>query len=592
MKNLLSNFLVFKNSAFYKDFSKLFFKVLILWLLFAIFEGAGISLFYPIVELLQYGEIQGDNLLTKYLLEILTKLGIPPSVLIIFVMTFFILSIRFYLNYVKQKTISHSVHKVEFNIRNKLIESLYGAKLDYLYKKKDGDWLSSFSYDVVRARHVINNLTDFLGNIFLMTIYVLILSLISFQLLIYCLPVFFIAVIILKSRGNFYERIGKKLSNITSNYFSIHEDVMKNLIFIKMRNLVSFFETKLKNENREISFSQYSLSKENFKIESYFGFLLLFAVFYILIISKIKLNLELYQIALFLFILNRIAPSLQITLKSLLNFLVNFQSLRVIIQLSENAHSNREELRGKKNLKEEIKSVLFENACFKHEENNNNIFTDLSFKIEKGESMALIGSSGSGKSTLLNILTGFYKISKGKISINDKNINNIDLRYFRKKISYLPQNPELFNDTIKNNLLLGISRNIEEDELIYVLNECYCDFVFRLPKKLESTVGDKGMLISGGQRQRLVIARAILNKSELIILDEATSGLDEKSESKIKATLRKIKNDTIQIISSHRISTIENTDKLLYLGRSEFNKFGQTKKLLNDNRIRNLFNKN
>ena len=172
------------------------------------------------------------------------------------------------------------------------------------------------------------------------------------------------------------------------------------------------------------------------------------------------------------------------------------------------------------------------------------------------------------------------------------NQNFLDLRYFRKKISYLPQNPELFNDTIKNNLLLGISRNIEDEELIYVLNECYCDFVFRLPKKLESTVGDKGMLISGGQRQRLVIARAILNKSELIILDEATSGLDEKSESKIKSTLRKIKNDTIQIISSHRISTIENTDKLLYLGHSEFNKFGQTKKLLNDNRIMNLFNKN
>ncbi len=591
MKNLVYNFFVFKNSIFYSEFSKIFSKVLILWFLFAIFEGAGISLFYPIVELLQYGEIRGDNLLTKYLSNILDGLDIGTSFSIVFLITFLILSIRFYLNYVKQKTIAGTVHKVEFDIRNKLIESLYAANLGFLYKKKDGDWLSSFSYDVVKGRHVITDLSDFLGNVFLILIYVCILGLISFQLLVYCIPVFLVAIIILKSRSKFYEKTGKKLSNITSKYFSIHGDVMKNLIFVKMRNLVSFFETKLKIENREITNSQYSLSKANFKVESIFGFILLFSVFYILIISKIKLDLELYQIALFLFILNRVTPSLQLTLKSLLNFLVNFQSLRVIIELSKNAENNKEELMGKIRIDDNIDCIIFENVFFSYEKNNKNILNDISFSINKGESLGLIGSSGSGKSTLLNILTGFYKIDTGKILINDKDLNKVHMKNFRQKVSYLPQNPELFNNTIKKNLLLGITRRIKNNELISVLKECYCDFVFRFPKKLEETVGDRGMLISGGQRQRLVIARAILNKSELIILDEATSGLDENSESRIKSTLKKIKSKTIQIVCSHRISTIENTDKLLYLENGKLIRFGKTKSMLNDKRIKNFFNK-
>ena len=119
-----------------------------------------------------------------------------------------------------------------------------------------------------------------------------------------------------------------------------------------------------------------------------------------------------------------------------------------------------------------------------------------------------------------------------------------------------------------NNLLVGINNKVDK-KILDVLNDCFCDFIYDLPKKLDNIVGDRGMLLSGGQRQRLVIARAVLNKSELIILDEATNGLDESSEMKIKETLKKFKKNTMQIICSHRISTIENTDKLLYLNNGK-----------------------
>ena len=364
-----------------------------------------------------------------------------------------------------------------------------------------------------------------------------------------------------------------------------------NLPFIKIFPIYKYFK---KSKNKYVNLFKsitipFKISKELKEFDIFKTNQLLGS--WVAIISKIKLDLELYQIALFLFILNRVTPSLQMTLNALLNFLVNFQSLRVIIELCKSAELNKEKLTGVISDDKEINSVKFENVFFKYEKKNINTLNNISFAVHKGESLGLIGSSGSGKSSLLNILTGFYKIDAGKILINNSDLNKMHIKNFRKRISYLPQTPELFNNTIKKNLLLGITRKVQSDELISVLKKCYCDFVFRFPEKLDSKVGDRGMLISGGQRQRLVIARAILNKSDLIILDEATNGLDEKSEKKIKYTLQKFKNKTIQIICSHRISTIENTDKLLYLDNGNLIKFGRTKTMLNDKMIKNFFNK-
>ena len=463
-------------------------------------------------------------------------------------------------------------------MRDTLVKSLYNSNLSFLLKNKEGEWLSSFSYDVVRARSVIADISNLVGNIFLITLYVIILCLISFELFVYCIPIFLVGILILKSRSNFFEKFGKNISKSTSNYFTIHEDVMKNIIFIKMKDLVSFFEKKLQIESKRIASSQYSVAKQNFRVEAIFGFILLIGIFYILLLSEFVLDLDLFQIAIFLFIINRTTPCLQNSLKSLLNFLVNIQSLRVIIELIKRAEKMKEENYGKDIIGQKINSIEFKKLNFSYAnlKKHRNLI-DISFKINKGESIGLIGESGSGKSTLLNILTGFYKHKVGNLLINNKKIELINIDDFRKKISYIPQSPELFNDTIINNLLLGINKNIDIKKILEVLKDCYCDFIFQLPNKLNNIVGNRGMLLSGGQRQRLVLARAILNKSELIILDEATNGLDESSETKIKKTLQRFKKNTIQIICSHRISTIENTDKLLYLNKGKQIFFGSTK---------------
>ena len=215
----------------------------------------------------------------------------------------------------------------------------------------------------------------------------------------------------------------------------------------------------------------------------------------------------------------------------------------------------------------------------------------IQIEIKKGESLGIIGPSGAGKTTILNLLTNFYRPTSGKIIVNDFDLNNLNNILFRKNISYLPQNPELFNDTIRNNLLMGLKKKYTDRSLIKILNDCYCEFISDLPNKLDSVVGDRGLLLSGGQRQRLVIARAVINKSNIIILDEATTGLDDYSEKKTLETLKKIKKNTIQIISSHRINTVKNTDKILYINKENNYLFGKTHLLIKQKTIKKFFNK-
>ncbi len=591
MKKLINNLLVLKRSIFYSDFKKIFIQVLWLWVIFALFEGMGISLLYPVAEYLQSGSINNENYLTKILDIIHNFFSLEVNIFTILSLSLLILSLRFFFQYKKNIVTYKSVFILENLARNTLIDSLYNSNLSFLIKKKEGEWLSSFSYDLVRARSVVTDVSQVLGYTLLIILYFLILCIVSLELIIYSLPIFLLTFFVFRKKSSYFENLGVMISKRSSDYLVIHEDVVKNIFFVKMRGLVSFFQKKLQRNSKNISSYQDQIMRENYKVDSYLSFLLLLGIFYIILVSKFKLNLGFYQTAIFLFILSRIAPCLQSLVRSLFSFLVNIQSLKNIIELSERAKEHRENINGNLKLKTSIIDIKFQNVSFDYSQNTKKVIKDLNFSLHKGESLGIVGRSGSGKTTILNLLTNFYKPISGMILINNKNINCLDTDSFRKRISYLPQNPELFNDTIRNNLLYGLKKKIDDKFLIDLLKKCYCEFISDLPEKLDSKVGDRGLLLSGGQRQRLVIARAILNNSDLIIMDEATTGLDDYSEKRSLQTLKSIKSSTIQIISSHRMNTIKNTDKILFIDKNKGYIFGKTKHLLNSKKIRDFFKK-
>ena len=234
-------------------------------------------------------------------------------------------------------------------------------------------------------------------------------------------------------------------------------------------------------------------------------------------------------------------------------------------------------------------NIEFKNVSFSYD-TGGLIIDNISFKIARNETVAIVGKSGSGKSTIANLIPRFYNHSDGKVLIDGISVNDYSLKHLRSSISIVNQSPSLFNDTIAKNIAYG-DDSIDTQKLIESAKQAGCfDFIEQLPEGFESEIGDDGVLLSGGQRQRLAIARAFYKDSPIIILDEATSSLDTESELIVQEALEKLITNRTTIVIAHRLSTIENASKIIVLDDGVLSETGTHKELLlNDGIYQSLY---
>ncbi len=226
--------------------------------------------------------------------------------------------------------------------------------------------------------------------------------------------------------------------------------------------------------------------------------------------------------------------------------------------------------------------IEFKNLNFKYDLTNERALINLNLKIEGGSMTALVGHSGAGKSTIINLLPRFYDPQDGFICIDDKKINEVNLDSLRKNISLVSQDVVLFDDTVKNNILFA-NPNASSDEIITACdNAAATDFINNLPLKFETKVGENGVRLSGGQKQRISIARAILKKSPIILLDEATSSLDAESEEIVQKAINNLTKDKTTIVIAHRLSTIHSAHKIFVLKKGKIVESGNHEFLINN----------
>jgi subfamily B ATP-binding cassette protein MsbA len=223
-------------------------------------------------------------------------------------------------------------------------------------------------------------------------------------------------------------------------------------------------------------------------------------------------------------------------------------------------------------------AITLENVNFQYHEET--VLKDFSLVIPKGKSIALVGQSGSGKSTIANLLTRFYDVTTGTISIDGINIKDMDLQSLRGLMGLVTQDSILFNDSIRNNVALG-KLDATDDEVIDALKIANAyEFVKDLPKGIYSNIGDSGNKLSGGQKQRLSIARAVLKNPPIMILDEATSALDTESERLVQQALENMMQNRTSIVIAHRLSTIQKADKIVVMHRGRIVEEGKHEQLL------------
>ncbi len=228
--------------------------------------------------------------------------------------------------------------------------------------------------------------------------------------------------------------------------------------------------------------------------------------------------------------------------------------------------------------------VRFENISFCYDEGRPTL-TNITFEIKAHERVALVGLSGAGKTTVINLLTRFYEPSSGKITIDGIDIRQVTLSSLRAQIGLVTQDIILFNDTVRNNIAYGFT-NVPEEKIVAAAKAARADeFIQTLPQKYDTLIGEKGGLLSSGQRQRLAIARALLKNPPILILDEATSALDPESERLIQAALDEAMKDRTTLVIAHRISTIKNADKIFVIDNGRIVEEGTHEELYSRNGI-------
>ena len=245
-----------------------------------------------------------------------------------------------------------------------------------------------------------------------------------------------------------------------------------------------------------------------------------------------------------------------------------------------------------KDLKIDKANIEFKDVSFKYETKNDSILNSVNLKINGSKMTSLVGHSGAGKSTILNLIPRFYDCNKGDVRIDNQSIYEVKLSSLRKNISLVSQDVTLFDDTIKNNISYANLESTEEEIKKVAELSFSSEFIENLPNKYDTLIGENGVRLSGGEKQRISIARAMLKKSSIILLDEATSSLDAETESKIQKALQLLIKNRTTIVIAHRLSTILNSDTIYVIDKGSVVGSGSHKYLLeNSNTYKNFYDK-
>ncbi|HDX9650770.1 MULTISPECIES: ABC transporter ATP-binding protein [Bacillus] len=458
------------------------------------------------------------------------------------------------------------------------------AKWSFFLEKRKTNLINILTTELARVSYGVNLILQLLAAILFTFIQVGIAFLLSPQITIFVLVfglLFLVAsrVFIKKARilgGKTSELAKDYLSGITDHFNGI-KDIKSNTLEASRLDWLQSITKKMSNEQME-----YMRIRSNSQLFYKVSMAILIAFFLLLSVSMFQAQPT--QLLLIILIFSRLWPrfmTIQSNLEQLAASIPAFKSLWELQEECKEAiemqdiHQQKhiEPIRIKQGM--ECKDVYFRY----NKQESLYALQNINVQIPINSMTAIVGHSGAGKSTLIDVLMGLIQPEKGQVLIDGTPLTTDNLLSLRRAISYVPQDPFLFNASIRENLLM-IEPNASEEQIWSALNfAAAAEFVQTLPKGLDTLIGDRGVRLSGGERQRLVLARAILRKPSILVLDEATSALDTENEVKIQSAIERLKGTMTIIVIAHRLSTIRNADQVIVLGKGEIVQKGEFNQL-------------
>jgi subfamily B ATP-binding cassette protein MsbA len=564
----------------YKDYSKKYINQILLSAFFAILVAGSTS---AIAWLL-------DPAIKKIFVEKDQSLILMIPFLIILTFT----TKGFALYFAKAIMISVA-EEVKKTLQSEMVKSLINADTKLIDQKHSGKFISNLTYDV---NHITTLLSTAILNLFKDSLTLVGLLFVMFY---QNWKLSLIAIIMIPVASIASRTLGKRIGKVVTEAQEKSGFLNSYLIeLFKNHKLIKIFQ-KEDYESKRADEHLSQLKDKNKKINTVF-----------VRMSPIMETLTGVMIAILIYYSGKLVVKNEIDVGSFFSFLaammLAYQPVRALSTLNMTVKQglsaaarilpiidNKNEINNCENA-EDINitnaSIKFNDVNFRYNSDEKDILKNIKINITGGKMTSLVGHSGSGKSTLLNLIPRFYDVQSGDILIDDQSIYKVKIKSLRDKISLVSQDTTLFDDTIKNNIAYA-KTDVSDDEIIAAAKFSYShEFIDKLPNKYDTIIGENGIRLSGGEKQRLSIARAMIKKSPIILLDEATSSLDAETESKIQDALKILTQDKTTIVIAHRLSTILNSDQIYIIDSGNVVANGKHEELLkNSSLYKNFYEK-
>ncbi|GAB6501776.1 ABC transporter [Bacillus sp. UMTAT18] len=578
------NHIIYFMKKLYSSAGKILYVNLFGMVLISLLEGIGIILLIPMISMTGIINL-GEE--TTFIVPVSRFWqDFPKTTSLAFILGIYILIVLGQ-NLLQRNIALRDARTQQAFVRELRIETysmILKAKWVFFLEKRKTNLINILTTELARVSYGVNLILQLLAAILFTFIQVGIAFLLSPQITIFVLVfglLFLVAsrVFIKKARilgGKTSELAKDYLSGITDHFNGIKEIKSNTLESSRLDWLQSIAE-KMSNEQME-----YMRIRSNSQLFYKVSMAILIAFFLLLSVSMFQAQST--QLLLIILIFSRLWPRFMTIQSNLEQLAASIPAFKSLWELQEECKEvfEMQDIHQQKHIKPigieqgiECKDVHFRY----NKQESLYALQNINVQIPINSMTAIVGHSGAGKSTLIDVLMGLIQPEKGQVLIDGTPLITDNILSLRRAISYVPQDPFLFNASIRDNLLM-IEPNASEEEIWDALSfAAAAEFVQTLPKGLDTLIGDRGVRLSGGERQRLVLARAILRKPSILVLDEATSALDAENEVKIQSAIERLKGTMTIVVIAHRLSTIRNADQVIVLGKGEIVQKGEFNQL-------------
>ena len=564
----------------YKDYSKKYINKILISVLFGVLVAVSTS---AIAWLL-------DPAIKKIFVEKDQSLIFIIPLLIIVAFT-----VKGFALYFAKAIMIRVAEEIKKTLQSQMAKSLINADTQIIDQKHSGKFISNLTYDV---NQITNMLSTAILNLFKDSLTLFGLLFVMFY---QNWKLSLIAIIMIPIAGMASRTLGKRVGKVVTEAQEKSGFLNTHLIeLFKNHKLIKIFQRE-DYESKRTDGHLDQLKEKNIKINTVFvrlspimetltGIMIAILIFYS---GKLALNNEIEIGNFFSFLAAMMLAYQPVRALSNLNMILKqgLSAANRILPIIDN-QNNIVDQEGSQDINITNSEIKFNNINFKYNADEKNILTNVNLNITGGKMTSLVGHSGAGKSTILNLIPRFYDVQSGDIMIDDQSIYKVKIKSLRDQISLVSQDTTLFDDTIKNNIRYA-KDNVSDEEIVTAAKFSYAhEFIDKLPNKYETMIGENGIRLSGGEKQRLSIARAMIKKSPIILLDEATSSLDAETESKIQDALKILTKDRTTIVIAHRLSTILNSDQIYIIDAGNVVAKGKHDELLDNSELyKNFYEK-